>query len=147
MPPRTRLIRALTLLLPAGACGASVLLALSASPARAQPDASLQQEASGSSVAERLRVIRAGVAELSQSAPGSAEPEAGRGARGTPTSWANGPGWANGPNWSNGPAAWGNGPGWGNGGWPNWGNGWHNWGNGWHNGWRWHNWHNFWHNW
>ena len=136
-----RLLRALSVVLPAGALGASVLLALASSDAMASSDKinSIAPPSGESvtpprseSVSTRLQAIRAGVSDMTGSA--SFDPQAD--AKVIPTWWGNG-GWGR---WHLG---WGNG-GWGNGGWHNW----HNWGNGgWGNG-GWHNgWHNFWHNW
>jgi rSAM-associated Gly-rich repeat protein len=136
MSVKTQVSKALSVVLPGGALGASIVLALmsqgpvaEAAPVPAQPDAS-------GSVAGQLAVIRSGVSILSDenAAAGSADPVVqGDAAKLVPTWWGNG-GWGR---WRFG---------WGNGGWPNWHNGWHNWGNGgWHN---WGNgWHNFWHNW
>jgi hypothetical protein len=145
MSNQQRLLRALAALLPGGALGASVLLALTSNPSEARPSQSVDPT-SPPSVAERLTAIRAAVSNVSASvagAPqssGSAEFAAGDGARAEPTWWGNGGwgrwryGWGNHglgwPNWHNN---WANG-GWGNGGWGNGG-----WGNG--------GWHNYWHNW
>ena len=144
MSTRKSLRQTLSLVLPVGALGASILLGLASQAASAMPSAAPATEPQ--SVADQLTAIRATVAELNdQSATGgSAEPES-HDARAEKTWWGNG-GWGR---WHLG---WGNG-GWRNGGWHNWGNGgWHNggWGNGgWGNG-GWHNWgngwHNFWHN-
>jgi rSAM-associated Gly-rich repeat protein len=132
-----QILKALSLILPAGALGASVALA-AASTQAAPPEGA----ASGSSgdIAGRLGAIRVGVSALAAS--GSAEIGAPADAQAVPTWWGNG-------GWGRWHAGWGNG-GWGNGGWHNWHNGW---GNGWHNG-GWGNggwgnggWHNFWHNW
>jgi rSAM-associated Gly-rich repeat protein len=141
-----RVFKALTVVLPAGAMGASVLLALASSDALAasNKDQTSAQPASGESVSSRLQAIRSGVSDMT----GSAVDPTADSAKATPAWWGNGGwgrwrlGWGNG-GWGNGGwHNWGNG-GWGNGGWHNWGNGgWHNWGNG-----GWHNWHNFWHNW
>jgi rSAM-associated Gly-rich repeat protein len=128
-----RLFKALSVILPAGAMGASVLLALASSEALARPNQSATvPPPDGKSVSTRLQEIRSGVSDLSGSAVDPKE----RDAAAAPAWWGNG-GWGR---WRLG---WGNG-GWRNGGWPNW----HNWGNGgWGNG-GWHNgWHNFWHNW
>jgi hypothetical protein len=151
MSNKNGLSRALAALLPGGAFGASVLLALASNPSEARSSLTTDSPPPPS-VAERLTAIRAAVSNLSpdvSSAPqssGSGEFAAGDGARAEPTWWGNGGwgrwhfGWGNHglgwPNWHNG--GWGNG-GWGNGGWGNggWGNG------GWHNG----GWHNYWHNW
>jgi rSAM-associated Gly-rich repeat protein len=122
--------KALSVLLPGGALGASIVLALvSEVPAAEAAQTASESDPSGS-IAERLAQIRSGVSSWSEtdSAPGSAESSLEDGPKLVPTWWGNG-GWGR---WRFG---------WGNGGWPNWHN-WHNWGNGWHNGW-----HNFWHNW
>jgi rSAM-associated Gly-rich repeat protein len=149
MPQRNALIKALSAILPAGAFGASILLALAAPEARAMPNSSQPNTApatSQQSVSIRLQTIRTGVSSMT----GSANFDPQSDANATPTWWGNGgwgrwhPGWGNG-GWRNG--GWGNG-GWGNGGWHNggWGNG--GWGNGgWHNGGWGNGWHNFWHNW
>ena len=123
-----RLLKALSVVLPAGALGASVLLALASTDALASSDKiNAATPPSGESVSTRLQAIRAGVSDMTGSA--SFDPQGD--AKATPTWWGNG-GWGR---WHLG---WGNGGfGWPNG-WHNWGNGWHNWGNGWHN---------FWHNW
>jgi rSAM-associated Gly-rich repeat protein len=128
-----RLLRALSVVLPAGALGASVLLALASTDALASSDKiNPGSPPSGESVSTRLQAIREGVSGMTGSA--SFDPQGD--AKAVPAWWGNG-GWGR---WRLG---WGNG-GWGNGGWHNW----HNWGNGgWGNG-GWHNgWHNFWHNW
>jgi rSAM-associated Gly-rich repeat protein len=139
-----RVFKALSVVLPAGAFGASVLLALAASEVSAAPNSTQQTSApapSELSISTRLHTIRSGVSDMS----GSASFDPAGDAKATPAWWGNGGwgrwhlGWGNG-GWRNG--GWRNG-GWGNGGWHNggWGNG--GWGNGgWHNGW-----HNFWHNW
>jgi len=140
MAQSNRILKALSLVLPAGAVGASVLLALASTDALAVSNqTATSPPASGETVSTRLQAIRTGVSDM-----GSAIGMDGD-AKATPAWWGNGgwgrwhPGWGNG-GWRNG--GWGNG-GWHNGGWGNggWGNGgWHNggWGNGWHN---------FWHNW
>jgi rSAM-associated Gly-rich repeat protein len=132
MSTRKSLRQTLSLVLPAGALGASILLGLASQTANARSAATAAEP---ESVSDQLTAIRATVSELStQSASGgSAEPEA-EGAKAETAWWGNGGrgrwrlGWGNGGGWHNG--------GWGNGGWGN--GGWHNWGNGWHN---------FWHNW
>jgi rSAM-associated Gly-rich repeat protein len=139
MPQRNALVKALSVVLPAGAVGASVLLALASTDASAISNQSNTAPPSGQSVSTRLQEIRIGVSDMTGSATDPAE----GGAKAEPAWWGNG-GWGR---WHLG---WRNG-GWGNGGWHNWGNGgWGNggWGNGgWGNG-GWHNgWHNFWHNW
>ena len=125
MSTKTRISKALSVVLPAGAVGASFLLALSSAHATTPPDSSSNGVVEQPGVAARLEAIRAGITE-DQTSGGAL----------VRTWWGNG-GWGR---WRLG---WGNG-GWGNGGWHNW----HNWGNGgWGNG-GWHNgWHNFWHNW
>jgi rSAM-associated Gly-rich repeat protein len=141
MATRNRLAKALAVVLPPGAFGASVVLALASSSVAspvADPNA---QSASGEGVSIRLQEIRTGISSMSGSASDGTEGNA----KASPAWWGNGGwgrwhlGWGNGGGgWRNG--GWRNG-GWGNGGWPNWHNG--GWGNGgWHNGW-----HNFWHNW
>jgi rSAM-associated Gly-rich repeat protein len=131
MSNQQRLLRALAALLPGGAFGASVLLALTSSTSEARSSQPVDP-VSPPSVAERLTAIRAAVSDISPKS-GSAEFAPGDGAHAQPTWWGNG-GWGR---WHFG---WGNhGPGWPN--WHNWGNG--GWGNGgWGNG----GWHNYWHN-
>ncbi len=132
MAKSNRLLKALSMILPAGAVGASVLLALVSTDTAAMPNqANPARVSSGESVATRLQVIRSGVSDMTGSADGEVDSKA------APAWWGNGgwgrwhAGWGNGGGWHHG--------GWGNGGWHNW----HNWGNGgWPNGW-----HNFWHNW
>jgi rSAM-associated Gly-rich repeat protein len=144
MANRNRILKALSVVLPAGAFGASVLLALAASEASAASNMNQQTSTTPQqSISTRLQTIRAGVSDMSGSA--SFDPQGD--ATATPAWWGNG-GWGRWhAGWGNGGFGWRNG-GWGNGGWHNggWGNGgWGNvgWGNGgWHNGW-----HNFWHNW
>ena len=116
-----RVLRKLSVVLPAGAFGASVLLALAASEASAASNSNPQINTPTTpeqSISARLQTIRAGVSDMTGSA--SFDPEGD--AKATPVWWGNG-GWGR---WRMG---------WGNGG-LGWGNG------GWHNGW-----HNFWHNW
>ena len=134
MPQWNRLFKALSVVLPAGAVGASVLLALASTNAAASAkQSSNAPPPSGESVSTRLQAIRSGISDMTGSAT---DPTEKNDASAAPAWWGNG-GWGR---WRLG---WGNG-GWGNGGWHNW----HNWGNGgWGNG-GWHNgWHNFWHNW
>jgi rSAM-associated Gly-rich repeat protein len=147
-----RIVKTLSVILPAGAFGASVLLALASSDAKAATNPSTATQATADrSVSTRLLEIRDGVSNLS----GSASDPSASDAKAAPAWWGNGgwgrwrPGWGNGGlGWRNGwhNGGWGNGGNWGNGGGGgnggNWGNG-GGWGNGgWHNGW-----HNFWHNW
>jgi hypothetical protein len=134
-----KISKALAALLPGGALGASILLALTSSVGEAR-STQAADAAAGPNVAERLSAIRAAVSDLNDAeapgATGSGEFDPLGAPRAEQTWWGNG-GWGR---WH-----WG----WGNGGWPNWHN-WHNgWGNGgWGNG-GWHNggWHNYWHNW
>jgi len=139
MSTKNRLSRALSLVLPSGAIGASVLLALSSAQAAITPTPAADNNPEQPGVGARLKAIRAGVAEIATpTAEGSAQIDPSDNGGLVPTWWGNGgwgrwhAGWGNGGwrwGWHNG--GWGNG-GWGNGGWPN---GWHNWGNGWHNYW------------
>jgi rSAM-associated Gly-rich repeat protein len=138
MTQRNRILKTLAVILPAGALGASVLLAIGSADATAAPNAPTSvQTPAGAGVSTRLLEIRDGVSSMS----GSASDPSTSGAKAAPAWWGNG-GWGRWrAGWGNGGGGWRNG-GWGNGGWHNggWGNG--GWGNGWHNGW-----HNFWHNW
>jgi rSAM-associated Gly-rich repeat protein len=145
MTTKNQMSKALSLVLPTGALGASLLLALSSAQAAISPPASADAASGQIDVATRLKAIRAGVTEMSRpGGDGSAQIEEGGTGALIPTWWGNG-GWGRWHGgWGNGGWGWHNG-GWGNGGWHNWGNGWHNggWGNGgWGNG----GWHNFWHN-
>jgi rSAM-associated Gly-rich repeat protein len=145
MPQRNALIKALSAILPAGAVGASMLLALASTDALAISNQTNNAPPSGGSVSTRLQEIRSAISGMTGSATDPTEDVA----KAQPTWWGNG-GWGRWHlGWGNG--GWHNG-GWGNGGWRNggWGNGWHNggWGNGgWHNGGWGNGWHNFWHNW
>jgi rSAM-associated Gly-rich repeat protein len=132
MPQWNALFKALSVVLPAGAVGASVLLALASTDALAVSNQNANPPPTGQSVSTRLQEIRSGISDMTGSATDPTQEDA----KAAPAWWGNG-GWGR---WHMG---WGNG-GWGNGGWHNW----HNWGNGgWGNG-GWHNgWHNFWHNW
>jgi rSAM-associated Gly-rich repeat protein len=135
MSTKNRIAKALSVVLPAGAVGASFLLALSSAQAATTPDPSAMASSDRPGVAARLEAIRTGITEIGDQTSGGAL---------VPTWWGNGgwgrwhAGWGNGGwrwGWHNG--GWHNG-GWGNGGWGNggWGNGgWHNWNNGWHNYW------------
>ncbi len=124
MTLRSRTLKALSLLLPAGALGISVALASTQAEALGTSNQSAASTASpGESVSSRLQMIRAGVSAIDEAAAGQAD----RDPNILKAWWGNG-GWGR---WHGG---WGNGGGWRNGGW---GNG------GWRNG----GWHNFWHNW
>src|SRR3984957_8886616 len=123
-----RVLKKLSVVLPAGAFGASVLLALAASEASAAANSNPQINTPTppeQSISARLQTIRAGVSDMTGSA--SFDPEGD--AKATPAWWGNG-GWGRWRlGWGNGGFGWHNG-GWGNGGWGN--GGWHNggWGNG-----------------
>ena len=138
MSTQNRISKALAALLPGGALGASILLALTSPSVTEARSSQAADPPPPANVSERLLAIRSAVShmEASSQSSGSAELESGDSARAEPTWWGNG-GWGR---WRLG---------WGNGGfgWPNWHN-WHNWGNGgWGNG-GWNNggWHNYWHN-
>jgi rSAM-associated Gly-rich repeat protein len=132
MTQRNRILKALSVLLPAGALGASVALASTAAQATTVSNRSTApQSVAGAGVSARLEAIRSGVSAISglDAVKVAADSD-------VTLAW-----------WGNA----GFGPwhlGWGNGGWGNWHNGWHNggWGN-WHNGWGNGGWHNYWHNW
>jgi rSAM-associated Gly-rich repeat protein len=139
MSVKKQVSKALSVVLPGGSLGASIVLALMAQTPAAEAAQVASQPDGAGSVSARLAEIRSGVTAMpdANTSAGSADPAPQGQAELLPTWWGNGGwgrwgiGWGNGgwPNWHN----------WGNGGWHNWGNGgWHNWGNGWHN---------FWHNW
>jgi rSAM-associated Gly-rich repeat protein len=135
MLTQNRVSKALAALLPGGALGASILLALTSPSVTEARSSQAADPPLITNVSERLLAIRSAVSDLEASAQssGSADFEPGNSERAQPTWWGNG-GWGR---WRLG---------WGNGGmgWPNWHN-WHNggWGNGgWNNG----GWHNYWHN-
>jgi rSAM-associated Gly-rich repeat protein len=135
MSTQNRISKALAALLPGGALGASILLALTSPSVTEARSSQAADPLPPTNVSERLLAIRSAVSsmEASSQPAGSAELEPGSAGRAEPTWWGNGGwgrwrlGWRNGghgwPNWHN----WGNG-GWGNGGWNN--GGWHNY---WHN--------------
>jgi rSAM-associated Gly-rich repeat protein len=134
MTIRYRTLEALSVLLPAGVFGTSVMLAAASAAAFPAANQAGVNSAPGGGIAARLHAIRNGVSAMAGSAvlaPGDT-PEI------VKAWWGNGH-WG----WHNGGWGWHNGGwGWHNGGW-----GWHN--GGWHNGgWGWPNggWHNFWHN-
>jgi rSAM-associated Gly-rich repeat protein len=134
MSVKKQVSKALSVVLPGGSLGASIVLALMAQTPAAEAAQVASQPDEAGSVSARLAEIRRGVTAMpdANTPAGSADPAPQGQAELLPTWWGNG-GWGR---WHLG---------WGNGGWPNWHN-WHNWGNGgWHN---WSNgWHNFWHNW
>lgn len=110
--------RILSLLVPAGALGMSILLGSTAAQAAREADSP-----SPPPVGERLAAIRDAVSDLARSDGNIPLVE-----RSEQLAWGNFslsipfPFWNN---WRNGWRNWGN----------NWHNGWHNWGNNWHNGW------------
>ena len=114
--------RILSVLLPAGALGMSVLLGSGgAEAAREVPQGGEPGIGSPARVAERLSAVRDAVSEITGFEGIAAEPaEAAE-----RLAWHN---WANfgGPLWNNWNNKWKN---WKN----NWGNGWNNWPNGWRN--------------
>ena len=141
MSTQNRISKALVALLPGGALGASILLALTSPSVSGARSSQAADPPVSANVSERLLAIRSAVSrmESSSESSGSAEFEPGDSGRAEPTWWGNG-GWGR---WRLG---------WRNGGfgWPNWHN-WHNWGNGGRSGWGnggWNNggWHNYWHN-
>jgi hypothetical protein len=68
MTRRNRILKALSLILPAGALGASVALALTCSDAMAAQDkTSAPDQTSQESIATRLQVIRTGVSSIADS--------------------------------------------------------------------------------
>jgi rSAM-associated Gly-rich repeat protein len=144
MPVRSRLHKALALLLPVGVFGASALLATAQASSMASTEAVVAQPLpAAGGVAARLQAIRdsAAMPELATDDNDSVEERillaqwVNVGVGGGGLGWRNG-GWRNAGGWGNGGwrnAGWRNG-GWGNGGWRN---------GGWRNG----GWPNFWHNW
>ena len=139
MSTQSRISKALAALLPGGALGASILLALVAPAVTEGRSSQAQDPPPLTNISERLKSIRSALTNLETpvQSSGSAEFERGNSANAEPTWWGNGGwgrwrlGWGNGgfgwPNWHNW-HNWGNGGGWGNGGPPN--GGWHNY---WHN--------------
>jgi rSAM-associated Gly-rich repeat protein len=139
MSTKNRISKALSVVLPAGAVGASFLLALSSAQAATGPEPSATPSIDRPNVAARLEAIRAGITEIGARVPEAPNLDPTSDGTLVHTWWGNGgwgrwhAGWGNGGwrwGWHNG--GWGNG-GWGNGGWGN--GGWHNWNNGWHNYW------------
>jgi rSAM-associated Gly-rich repeat protein len=131
----SRISKALAALLPGGALGASILLALTSPSVTEARSSQATDPQPPTNIAERLHAIRSAVSNMEASAQSSGSADFGPddSGRPQPTWWGNG-GWGR---WRLG---WGN----GGGGWPNWHN-WHNWGNGgWGNGGG--GWHNYWHN-
>lgn len=134
MSVRTRYLKLVANLLPAGAFGLSAALAATAAQAHTTEGVPSGATSQPLRVADQLQAIRDAVS--SAAAEGHVRQVEDNNVK--LSWWLNG----NGRGWGNGGRVWGNGghPGWGNG-----GVGWHNgWGNGWGNG-GWHNWRN-WHN-
>jgi len=119
--------KVLSVLLPAGALGMTIMLgSAGAEAAREVPAGTAATPLPGIGVAERLSALRDAVSEIGRAAS-SLPDEGDRLAWGN---WANfgKPGWNNWNNkWKNWKNNWGNG-------WNNWGNNWKNWGNNWKNG-------------
>ena len=115
----------LSVLLPAGALGMSIVLGSTGAQAAREIALEPQAGAASSRVAERLAAIRDAVSAVT--VPGTqAAPAADGSERLAWHNWANfGIGLPLWNDWRNGWKNWGN----------NWKNGWNNWGNGWHN-WR-----------
>src|SRR5215470_9011554 len=120
--PRQNYRKILSVLLPAGALGMSILLG--SAGAQAAPETALDPQADAASprVGERLAAIRDAVSDVTL--PGAQAPAAAGTERLAWHNWANfGIGLPLWNNWRNGWNNWGN----------NWRNGWNNWGNGWGN--------------
>ena len=127
MAARDNYLKVLSVLLPAGALGMSIMLG--STGAEAAREIALDPPAGGTAaprVAERLAAIRDAVSAVT--VPGAETAPAAEGSE--RLAWHN---WANfgiglplWNDWRNGWKNWGNG--WKNG-WNNWGNGWHNWAN------------------
>ena len=117
--------RILSVLLPAGALGMSILLgSTGAEAAREAPTGAQPPDGAPGRIAERLSAVRDAVSEITGIEDKAAAPLEGT----DKLAWGN---WANfgKGNWGNWKNKWKN---WKN----NWGNGWNNWPNGWNNGWR-----------
>src|SRR5271155_5423931 len=94
MSIENRISKALAAILPGGALGASIVLALTApTPADAR-SAAAADPTPAVGISERLRAIRAGVSEISNSSgsSGAADFESGDSGRFVPAWWGNG-GW------------------------------------------------------
>ena len=117
--------KVLSVLLPAGAVGLSILLG--STGAQAARESPLDPQATASPrVAERLAAVRDAVSAVTVPGP-EAAPAPDSSERLAWHNWANfGIGLPLWNDWRNGWKNWGNG--WKNG-WNNWGNGWHNWAN------------------
>jgi rSAM-associated Gly-rich repeat protein len=121
--PRQNYRKILSVLLPAGALGMSILLGSAGAQAAREIPLDPQAGAASPRVAERLAAIRDAVSDVR--VPGAQAAPAAEGRE--RLAWHN---WANFgiglPLWNNWRNGWNN---WGN----NWRNGWNNWGNGWNN--------------
>jgi rSAM-associated Gly-rich repeat protein len=121
--PRQNYRKILSVLLPAGALGMSILLGSTGAQAAREIPLDPQADAASPRIAERLAAIRDAVSDVT--VPGSQAAPADKGSE--RLAWHN---WANFgiglPLWNNWRNGWNN---WGN----NWRNGWNNWGNGWNN--------------
>ena len=118
----------LSVLLPAGALGMSILLgSTGTSAARDYPAGADPSVAPRAPVGERLAAIRDAVSDVTDPRLQPGGPPAGS-ERLAWHNWANfNPGWNDWRNkWKNWKNNWNNG-------WNNWNNGWNNWGNGWNN--------------
>ena len=123
MAARENYRKILSVLLPAGALGMSILLGSTGAEAAREIALDPPADAASLRVAERLAAIRDAVSDVTlpaQAAPAAKDSER--------LAWHN---WAN---FGIGIPLWNN-----------WGNGWNNWGNNWRNGWN--NWGNGWNNW
>jgi rSAM-associated Gly-rich repeat protein len=123
---RDNYLKVLSVLLPAGALGMSILLGSTGAEAAREIVLDPQTDAASLRVAERLAAIRDAVSAVT--VPGAEAAPAAEGSE--RLAWHN---WANfgigvplWNDWRNGWKNWGNG--WKNG-WNNWGNGWNNWAN------------------
>jgi hypothetical protein len=126
MSLRHKYVKILSVILPAGAVGVSLLLGSTVSSANQHPTAAQPLAPDRGGVAERLAAIREAVSEVADIAGKESKP----GEDNLRLAWGN---W-----WNNGGWGWGRpwGRPWGGWGWPNWNN-WRNW----------NNWPNFWRNW
>jgi rSAM-associated Gly-rich repeat protein len=122
--------RILSVLLPAGALGMSILLGSTGAKAdREIPTGPQSNLAPPARVAERLAAIRDAVSDIA-GVEGKAAPAPEGIERLAWHNWKNGGGWPLWTDWRNKWKDWNNN--WHNG-WNNWGNNWKNWGNGWNN--------------
>ena len=121
--------RILSVLLPAGVLGMSIVLGSTGARADREVPTGGEPLVAPPRVAERLAAIRDAVSEVTgpvsstTAAPDGTERLAWH-------NWANFGGWPLWSDWKNKWKDWNNN--WHNG-WNNWGNNWNNWGNGWHN--------------